>query len=115
MKGAKVIKQYKGEEVIITNPLFMPEPHHVEEYYEPLVIGKILFSLNYNQKLKFPAIIYIHQPRDRRTALALHTIRHRLNPLTRSIDAPPEIQDACAKMHSNRLKIFIYKNYPPNS
>lgn len=92
VKGAKVIKQYKGEEVIITNPLFMPEPHHVEEYYEPLVIGKILFSYT-----------------NPGSALALHTIRHRLNPLIGSIDAPPEIQDACAKMHFNRLKMYIKK------
>ncbi|XP_073945250.1 translation factor waclaw [Choristoneura fumiferana] len=47
VKGAKVIKQYKGEEVIITNPLFMPEPHHVEEYYEPLVIGTIVTPVEY--------------------------------------------------------------------
>lgn len=43
VKGAKIIKQYKGEEVLITNPLQLPDPNNIEEYYEPFVIGKISF------------------------------------------------------------------------
>ncbi|CAG9094734.1 unnamed protein product [Plutella xylostella] len=47
VKGAKIIKQYKGEEVIITNPLQLPHPHHIEEYYEPFVIGTIITPVEY--------------------------------------------------------------------
>lgn len=39
IKGAKLIKQYKGEEIIITNPLQLPDPNNIVEYYEPFVIG----------------------------------------------------------------------------
>lgn len=44
MKGTKAIKQYKGTEVIITNPLLLPDVNHIEEYYEPFVIGKELIK-----------------------------------------------------------------------
>ncbi|XP_045771636.1 translation factor GUF1 homolog, mitochondrial isoform X1 [Maniola jurtina] len=47
VKGAKVIKQYKGEEVIITNPLQLPDPSNIVEYYEPLVIGTIITPVEY--------------------------------------------------------------------
>ncbi|XP_014367568.2 translation factor GUF1 homolog, mitochondrial isoform X1 [Papilio machaon] len=47
LKGAKIIKQYKSNEIIITNPLQLPEPQHIEEYYEPLVIGTIITPVEY--------------------------------------------------------------------
>ncbi|CAH2268958.1 jg15983 [Pararge aegeria aegeria] len=47
VKGAKAIKQYKGEEVIITNPLLLPDPHNIVEYYEPYVIGTIITPVEY--------------------------------------------------------------------
>lgn len=43
-KAPKIIKKYKGDEIIITNPLLMPDPHHIEEYYEPFVLGKDLIN-----------------------------------------------------------------------
>ncbi|RVE45234.1 hypothetical protein evm_010124 [Chilo suppressalis] len=47
VKGAKIIKQYKGDEVIITNPLLLPDPNNIEEYYEPFVIGTIITPVEY--------------------------------------------------------------------
>ncbi|XP_049869045.1 translation factor GUF1 homolog, mitochondrial [Pectinophora gossypiella] len=47
VKGAKVIKQYRGEEVLITNPLQLPDPHNIVEYYEPFVIGTIITPVEY--------------------------------------------------------------------
>ncbi|XP_075973450.1 translation factor waclaw isoform X2 [Anticarsia gemmatalis] len=47
VKGAKAIKQYKGEEVIITNPLLLPDPKNIAEYYEPFVIGTIITPVEY--------------------------------------------------------------------
>ncbi|KAJ0177172.1 hypothetical protein K1T71_007181 [Dendrolimus kikuchii] len=47
VKGAKIIKQYRGDEVIITNPLLLPDPQHIAEYYEPFVIGTIITPVEY--------------------------------------------------------------------
>ncbi|XP_069358783.1 translation factor GUF1 homolog, mitochondrial isoform X2 [Maniola hyperantus] len=47
VKGAKLIKQYKGEEVIITNPLQLPDPSNIVEYYEPFVTGTIITPVEY--------------------------------------------------------------------
>ncbi|XP_052759515.1 translation factor GUF1 homolog, mitochondrial [Galleria mellonella] len=47
VKGSKIIKQYKGEEVIITNPLQLPDANNIAEYYEPLVIGTIITPVEY--------------------------------------------------------------------
>ncbi|XP_052740442.1 translation factor GUF1 homolog, mitochondrial [Bicyclus anynana] len=45
--GAKTIKQFKGEEAIITNPLQLPDPNNIVEYYEPFVIGTIITPVEY--------------------------------------------------------------------
>ncbi|XP_061713373.1 translation factor GUF1 homolog, mitochondrial isoform X2 [Cydia pomonella] len=59
VKGAKIIKHYKGDEVIITNPLMLPEPHHIEEYYEPLVIDGYSYQWRVSRRtFKYSA----HQP-----------------------------------------------------
>ncbi|CAH0719452.1 unnamed protein product, partial [Brenthis ino] len=47
VKGAKLIKQYRGEEVIITNPLQLPDSNNIVEYYEPFVIGTIITPVEY--------------------------------------------------------------------
>ncbi|XP_050346284.1 translation factor GUF1 homolog, mitochondrial [Nymphalis io] len=47
VKGSKLIKQYKGDEVLITNPLQLPESSNIVEYYEPLVIGTIITPVEY--------------------------------------------------------------------
>ncbi|XP_064490191.1 translation factor GUF1 homolog, mitochondrial-like [Ornithodoros turicata] len=40
--GAKNIKQYGGEMVTINNPLLLPDPCIVKEYYEPMATGTII-------------------------------------------------------------------------
>ncbi|CAG5059663.1 unnamed protein product [Parnassius apollo] len=47
LKGSKIIKQYKSEEVIITNPLQLPDSRHIEEYYEPFVMGTIITPVEF--------------------------------------------------------------------
>ncbi|CAH2037535.1 unnamed protein product, partial [Iphiclides podalirius] len=47
LKGSKIIKKYGSEEIIITNPLQLPDSQHIEEYYEPLVIGTIITPVEY--------------------------------------------------------------------
>ncbi|XP_046959892.1 translation factor GUF1 homolog, mitochondrial [Vanessa cardui] len=47
VKGSRLIKQYKGDEVLITNPLQLPEASNILEYYEPLVIGTIITPVEY--------------------------------------------------------------------
>ncbi|XP_026317619.1 translation factor GUF1 homolog, mitochondrial isoform X3 [Hyposmocoma kahamanoa] len=47
VKGAKTIKEFKGEEVIITNPLQLPDPNNIAEYYEPFVIGTIITPVEF--------------------------------------------------------------------
>ncbi|CAB3224129.1 unnamed protein product [Arctia plantaginis] len=47
LKGAKAIKQYKGEEIIVTNPVHLPDANNIEEYYEPFVIGTIITPVEY--------------------------------------------------------------------
>ncbi|CAG9786202.1 unnamed protein product [Diatraea saccharalis] len=47
VKGAKLIKHYKGDEIIITNPLQLPDPHNIAEYYEPFVKGTIITPVEY--------------------------------------------------------------------
>ncbi|XP_059045280.1 translation factor GUF1 homolog, mitochondrial [Achroia grisella] len=45
--GTKIIRQYKGEEVIITNPLQLPDVKNIAEYFEPFVIGTIITPVEY--------------------------------------------------------------------
>ncbi|XP_022120068.2 translation factor GUF1 homolog, mitochondrial isoform X2 [Pieris rapae] len=47
VKGAKIIKHYKGEEVIVTNPMQLPDVSNIVEYYEPFVIGTIITPVEY--------------------------------------------------------------------
>ncbi|XP_028173485.1 translation factor GUF1 homolog, mitochondrial [Ostrinia furnacalis] len=47
VQGAKAIKEFKGEEVIITNPLSLPEASNIAEYFEPFVIGTIITPVEY--------------------------------------------------------------------
>ncbi|CAK1547145.1 unnamed protein product [Leptosia nina] len=47
IKGAKVIKHYKTDEVIVTNPLQLPDVNNIVEYYEPFVIGTIITPVEY--------------------------------------------------------------------
>ncbi|CAK1596110.1 unnamed protein product [Parnassius mnemosyne] len=47
LKGSKIIKHYKSEEVIITNPLQLPDSKHIEEYYEPFVMGTIITPVEF--------------------------------------------------------------------
>ncbi|CAH2106517.1 unnamed protein product [Euphydryas editha] len=47
IKGSKLIKQYKGDEILITNPLQLPDSNNIVEYYEPLVIGTIITPVEY--------------------------------------------------------------------
>ncbi|XP_047513317.1 translation factor GUF1 homolog, mitochondrial [Pieris napi] len=47
VKGAKIIKHYKGEDVIVTNPMQLPDVSNIVEYYEPFVIGTIISPVEY--------------------------------------------------------------------
>lgn len=47
VKGSKIIQLLGGEEVIVTNPVRLPSPQHIEEYYEPFVIGTIITPVEY--------------------------------------------------------------------
>ncbi|CAH4029436.1 unnamed protein product [Pieris brassicae] len=47
VKGAKIIKHYKGEDVIVTNPVHLPDVSNIVEYYEPFVIGTIISPVEY--------------------------------------------------------------------
>lgn len=47
IKGAKTIKEFKGVEAIITNPLKLPDANNIEEYFEPFVIGTIITPTEY--------------------------------------------------------------------
>lgn len=40
LKPTKAILKSGVDEVYITNPNSLPEPHSIETYYEPMVIGK---------------------------------------------------------------------------
>ncbi|XP_022672080.1 translation factor GUF1 homolog, mitochondrial-like isoform X3 [Varroa jacobsoni] len=42
IKGAKNIKAYGGEMVVVNNPLLMPDPLIIEEYYEPMTLATII-------------------------------------------------------------------------
>lgn len=44
LKPAKAILQrYGGEEIItVSNPKLLPDPQHIEEYFEPTVLGTII-------------------------------------------------------------------------
>ncbi|OQR78727.1 translation factor GUF1 -like protein [Tropilaelaps mercedesae] len=42
IKGAKNIKAYGGEIVVVNNPLLMPDQSIIEEYYEPMVLSTII-------------------------------------------------------------------------
>ncbi|XP_072932040.1 translation factor GUF1 homolog, mitochondrial [Epargyreus clarus] len=45
--GAKTIKKFGGREALITNPLQLPDSCHIEEFYEPLVVGTIITPVEY--------------------------------------------------------------------
>lgn len=45
--GEKNIKLYGGEEIIVTNPLKLPDPQIISEYFEPIVIGTIITPMKY--------------------------------------------------------------------
>lgn len=47
IKGAKLIKHYKTDEILITNPLQLPDPNNVVEYFEPFVKGTIITPVEY--------------------------------------------------------------------
>ncbi|VVC93710.1 unnamed protein product [Leptidea sinapis] len=47
LRGSKLIRQHRSDEIIITNPLQLPEPQNIVEYYEPLVIGTIITPVEY--------------------------------------------------------------------
>ncbi|KAJ2946196.1 hypothetical protein O0L34_g5130 [Tuta absoluta] len=47
IRGAKLIKQYRSEEILITNPLQLPDHSNIVEYYEPFVIGTIITPVEY--------------------------------------------------------------------
>jgi translation factor GUF1, mitochondrial len=44
LKGAKAILQkYGGSQMMtVSNPKMLPDPQHIEEYYEPMVVGTII-------------------------------------------------------------------------
>ncbi|XP_053608073.1 translation factor GUF1 homolog, mitochondrial [Plodia interpunctella] len=45
--GSKLKKHYKSDEILITNPLMLPDSNNIEEYYEPFVIGTIITPVEY--------------------------------------------------------------------
>ncbi|KAL4712274.1 hypothetical protein ACJJTC_004036, partial [Scirpophaga incertulas] len=47
LKGSKIIKQYKSDEILVTNPLQLPETQYIAEYLEPFVIGTIITPVEY--------------------------------------------------------------------
>ncbi|GBP66065.1 Translation factor GUF1 homolog, mitochondrial [Eumeta japonica] len=47
IRGSKLIKHYKSDELIITNPLQLPHPHNITEYFEPFVIGTVVTPTEY--------------------------------------------------------------------
>ncbi|XP_077494252.1 translation factor waclaw [Amblyomma americanum] len=49
--GAKNIKHYGGEMVTINNPLDMPDPIIIKEYYEPMVMATIITPDTYLSKV----------------------------------------------------------------
>ncbi|CRK96439.1 CLUMA_CG009855, isoform A [Clunio marinus] len=47
-----ILKQHGGKEIIsVSNPKFLPEPNHVEEYFEPTVLGTIITPSEYIGKI----------------------------------------------------------------
>lgn len=47
LHGAKVITKYGSDLVYISNPTLLPEPSHVEEYFEPFILGTIITPTEY--------------------------------------------------------------------
>lgn len=49
LKSAKsILQRYGGEEMLtVSNPKLMPDPQHVEEYFEPTVLGTIISPSEY--------------------------------------------------------------------
>lgn len=47
VQGTKVIQHYRGEEVIINNPVHWPEPQSIVETSEPFVRGTIITPVKY--------------------------------------------------------------------
>ncbi|KAG6442364.1 translation factor GUF1 homolog, mitochondrial [Manduca sexta] len=47
IKGAKLLKQYRTDVILITNPLQLPDPNNIEEYYEPFVLGTIITPVEF--------------------------------------------------------------------
>lgn len=42
IKGEKNIKQYRSDELLISNPTHLPEPTIITEMLEPTVLGTII-------------------------------------------------------------------------
>lgn len=47
LRGTKMIAQHGGDTVLISNPKLLPESVHVEEYFEPTVLGTIITPTEY--------------------------------------------------------------------
>ncbi|XP_023219214.1 translation factor GUF1 homolog, mitochondrial-like [Centruroides sculpturatus] len=47
ISGPKNIKLYGSEELVITDPLKLPDPKDISEYFEPMVIGTIITPVIY--------------------------------------------------------------------
>lgn len=47
LKGTKVIKLHGTDEIYVSNPALMPDPLHIEESYEPMVLGRIITPAEY--------------------------------------------------------------------
>lgn len=49
--GKKNIKKYKTDMISFNNPANFPDPHIVEEFYEPMVLGTIIAPSMYNYQI----------------------------------------------------------------
>lgn len=47
LKGTKIIKIHGSDEILISNPTLMPDPLHIEKYYEPTVLATIITPTEY--------------------------------------------------------------------
>lgn len=47
LHGSKIISKHGSDLIYVSNPVLLPEPNHVEEYFEPLVLGTIISPTRY--------------------------------------------------------------------
>lgn len=47
LQGTKIIAQHGADTIFVSNPTLLPDPNHVEEYFEPFVIGTIITPMEY--------------------------------------------------------------------